>query len=54
MSVWGKCLQINKSNLFAQSSRTPFSLTYFIIVRKVHEKCHFKFRGHQINCEMRK
>ena len=29
-------------------------LTYFIIVRKVHEKCHFKFRGHQINCEMRK
>ena len=54
MSVLGKCLQINKSNLFAQSSRTPFSLTYFIIVRKVHEKCHFKFRGPQINCEMRK
>ena len=54
MSVLGKCLQINKSNLLAQSSRTPFSLTYFITVRKVHEKCHFKFRGHQINCEMRK
>ena len=56
MSVLGKCLQINKSNLFTQSSRTPFSLTYFIrkIKQKVHEKCHFKFRGHQINCEMRK
>ena len=46
MSVLGKGLQINKSNLFAQSS--PFSPTYFIIVRRVHEKCHFKFRGHQI------
>ena len=53
MSVFGKCLQINESSLFAQSSRTRFSLTHFIIVRKVHEKYNFKFRGHQINSEMK-
>ena len=34
MSVLGKCLQINKSNLFAQSSRT-LDLFYYYYPRKM-------------------